>query len=95
MQGKRGTDGTATAWQTILLCIAMCIAQPLRLAYKFLPIFRWAGPGQLPEHSRKVLLILEPAGHRHVQYTHLGGTQHLLGALYPAVQHKLVRALAR
>ena len=66
-----------------------------RLAQKFLPIFRWAGSAQLPEHSRKVLLVLEPAGHRHIQHTHLGGTQHLLSALYPALQHKLVWALAR
>ena len=73
----------------------MCIAKPLLLAQKFLPIFRWAGSAQLPEHSRKVLLRFEPTGHRYIQYTHLGGTQHLLGAVYPAVQHKLVRALAR
>jgi hypothetical protein len=42
-----------------------------------------------------VLLRFEAAGHRHIQYTHLGGTQHLLGEVYPTVQHKLVRALAR
>ena len=35
----------------------------LLLAQKFLPIFRWAGSAQLPEHSRKVLLRFEAAGH--------------------------------
>jgi len=38
------------------------------------------------EDARKVLLALEPARHRQVQDAILGGTQHLLGALYPAVQ---------
>jgi len=62
---------------------------------KFLPIFCRTGSAHFTEDARKVLLVLEPASHRHIQHAHLCVTQHLLGTLYPAVQHKLVRALAR
>ena len=67
-------------------------ASPVR---KFLPVFCRTGSAQFTEDARKVLLVLEPARYRHIQHAHLCGTQHLLGAVYPAVQYKLVRALAR
>ena len=60
-------------------------ASPRRLAQKFLPVFCRAGTAQLSEHSREVLLRFEAAGYRHIEHTHLGATQHLLGAVYPAV----------
>jgi|HubBroStandDraft_2_1064218.scaffolds.fasta_scaffold63926_3 hypothetical protein len=63
----------------------------LFLAQKFLPIFRWAGSAQLPEHSRKVLLRFEADGHGDIQDSHVGGPQHLLCALDSMVQDKLVR----
>src|SRR5215469_4756837 len=62
---------------------------------KFLPVFCRTGSAHFTEDARKVLLVLEPARHRHIQHAHLAGTQHFLGAVYPAVQHKLVRALSR
>jgi NAD(P)-dependent dehydrogenase (short-subunit alcohol dehydrogenase family) len=64
----------------------------LLLAQKFLPIFRWAGSAQLPEHSRKVLLCFEAASHGDIQDSHVGRSQHLLRALHSMVQDKLVRA---
>ena len=62
---------------------------------KFLPVLCGTGSAHTAEDARKVLLVLEPAGHRHIQHPHLCGTQHLFGTVYPVVQHKLVRALAR
>ena len=64
----------------------------LLLAQKFLPIFRWAGCAQLPEHSRKMLLRFEAAGHGDIQNSHVGRPQHLLCALDSMVQDKLVGA---
>jgi hypothetical protein len=46
----------------------------------------------LPEHSRKVLLRFEAAGHGDIQDSHVGRPQHLLCALDSMVQGKLVRA---
>ena len=66
----------------------------LLLAQKFLPIFRWAGSTHSAEHSGKVLLRLEAAGHRNVQDTRLGGAQHFLRALDSLADNKLMRALA-
>ena len=61
----------------------------------FQPIFSGAGSTQMTEHSRKVLLGFEAAGHCDIQYTRLRHTQHLLRTLYSVAQYKLVRRLAR
>jgi hypothetical protein len=47
----------------------------------------------MTEHSRKVLLGFEAAGHRDIQYTRLRRAQHLLRTLYSVAQYKLVRRL--
>ena len=65
------------------------------LARVVVPVFCRTGSAHTTGDARKVLLALEPARHRHIQNAILGGTQHLLGAPYPAVQDKLVRTLAR
>jgi hypothetical protein len=46
----------------------------------------------LPEHSRKVLLGFEAAGHGDIQDSHVGRPQYLLCALDSMLQDKLVRA---
>src|SRR5258708_17416673 len=61
---------------------------------KFLPIFRRADSAHPAEHPCKVLLRFEPAGHRDVQNTRLGGAQHFLGTLYPMTENKLMRGFA-
>jgi hypothetical protein len=48
----------------------------------------------MTEHSSKVLLGFEAAGHGDIQYTRLGPAQQLLGTLNPLTQDKLVRRLA-
>jgi len=58
---------------------------PLVPVRKFLSIFCRTGSAHTTEDARKVLLALEPAGHRHIQDATLGDTQHLLRTLYPAV----------
>jgi hypothetical protein len=78
---------------TALTCLRVRNASlSLLLGQKFLPIFRWAGSAQLPEHSRKVLLRFEAAGHGDIQDSHVGRPQHVLCALDSMVQDKLVRA---
>jgi NAD(P)-dependent dehydrogenase (short-subunit alcohol dehydrogenase family) len=66
----------------------------LLLAQKFLPIFRWAGPAQLPEHTREVLLRFEAASHGDIQHTQVGRAQHLFRTLHSLAQDKPVRAFA-
>jgi len=61
---------------------------------KFLAIFCRADSAHPAEHARKVLLCFEAAGHRDVQDTRLGRSQHLLRTLYPMTQDKVMRALA-
>src|ERR1700716_4269620 len=61
---------------------------------KFLAIFRRADSAYPTEHACKVLLCFKAAGHRDVQDTRLGRTQHLLRALYPLTQNKVMRAFA-
>ena len=74
----------------------ICIGAPFRsmVGPPFQPIFSRAGSTQLTEHSRKVLLGFEAAGHGDIQDTRLGRAQHLLRALYSVAQYKLVRRLA-
>ena len=62
---------------------------------KFLPVLCRTGSAHTAEDARKVLLALEAARHRHIQHVHLCGTQQFLSAVYAAMQHKLMRALAR
>src|SRR5258708_5768229 len=62
---------------------------------KFLAIFCRADSAHPSEHACKVLLRFEAAGHRDVQDARLGRAQHLLRALYPLTQNKVMRALAR
>jgi hypothetical protein len=66
----------------------------LLLAQEFLPIFRWAGSVQLPEHSREVLLRFEAASHGDIQHTQVGRAQHLFRTLHSLAQDKPVRAFA-
>jgi hypothetical protein len=91
-EGAYLDDHAAAVLENGALCSPTHGWSPVR---KFLPVLCRTGSAHTAEDPRKVLLALEPAGHRHIQHAHLSGTQHLLGALYPAVQHKLVRALAR
>jgi hypothetical protein len=49
----------------------------------------------MTEHSRKVLLGFEAAGHGDIQDTRLGRVQHPLRTLYSLAQYKMVWRLAR
>ena len=64
------------------------------MAQKFLAIFCRADSTHLAERSREVLLRFEATGHGYVQYSRIGGTQHLLSTLYPMTQDKAMRAFA-
>src|SRR5215813_15056791 len=57
------------------------------------PVFRRAGSTHLAEYTGKVLLGFEAAGDGNIQHAHFGGTQHLLGSLYPMPEETLVRSL--
>ena len=61
---------------------------------KFLAIFCRADSTHVAEHSRKVLLRFEAAGHGDIQHTRLCRAQHFLRTLYPMTQDKVMRALA-
>jgi hypothetical protein len=64
-------------------------------AQKILAILSRASSADITKDLRKVLLGLEATGHGHVQYSHIGGTQHRLSTLNPLAQNKLMRRLAR
>src|SRR5882762_282017 len=61
---------------------------------KFLAIFCRAGSAHPAEHSCKVLLGFEAAGHRDVQDTRLARAQHFPRTLHPMTQYKVMRAFA-
>ena len=52
-----------------------------------------AGSTQMTEHSRKVLVGFETAGHGNIQDTRSGCAQHLLRTLYSVACYTLVRCL--
>ena len=64
------------------------------VAQKFLAILCRAGPTHVTEGLRKMLLAFEATGDGYIQYSRIGGAQHLFGTLYPLTQEKLMRGLA-
>src|SRR5215467_5935242 len=78
------------------LCSWICTVVPFRSTTgpPFHPIFSRADSTQMAEHSRKVLLGFEAAGHCDIQYTPIRRAQHLFRTLYSVAQYKLVRRLA-
>ena len=68
-------------------------AQLLISAQPFVPVLRRAGSAHCAEYTGKVLLGFEAAGDGNIQHAHFGGTQHLLGSLYPIPEETLVRSL--
>ena len=67
--------------------------QLLVSAEGFVPVFCRAGSAHCAEYTGKVLLGFEAAGDGNIQHAHFGGTQHLLGSLYPIPEDTLVRSL--
>lgn len=74
---------------------AAVFVNTVALAQKFLTILCRAGSVHSAEHPRKVLLRLEAACHGDVHDTRLDRAQHILCALYPVAEDKLMWALAR
>ena len=62
---------------------------------KILAILSWTNSTDITKDLRKVLLSCEATGHGHVQYPHIGNTQHRFSTLDPLAQNKLMRGLAR
>ena len=58
-----------------------------------LAVFGRADAAQLTEHSRKVLLGFESAGHRNIQHPPFSGAQDFLGMLHSMAEDKLMWAL--